>query len=724
MSFPGSTLRKRPSQFDDPDFMNSLAGPRVGPDLAAQPVQAPQFAPLPQLPPMENRSSGGQVAGEALGRFAGAGLNRLMSSRSPDVGPQPGGNPLGDLQRSGGGKFLGMFGGGGEIEKPGDAAIVGDSGPELLRKLRGGKVAVTPLNVGPNFGERLRAAAMDALQPRPVESAPAPNTLKSFGGFGASDPAMTAPQTQGQSPAPTAETQPPTLARSPFVGLRPEATVPQVENDPFKTRLQSAIQMPPGYAGEGVQRAPGDVVSRERIADPRAFVRKRLDEIDARPVNQNTNSRGGGALRSAGRLALRTLAQTGNPVAALGAAATGFGVGLADKTLDERLGEQADATRMRGRLASMDAREAEGLKLEDQRAGVRLKNAQAGYAEQRPDLEAAKQAGVEHNRRLASFYRRLQLYKGQELDPNNPVHAALLTEGADLGVQIDPDSWNNAASNFVSVEELDPDNPTQTRKGQLNRATGQVTYYGRGKYVQPVNPETGMTPYQTGNLKLGGARFGETQRHNRVTEAQGGERIGISRQGLSLRQAAQDNRFDEQTRKRFDAASTLAAQAERYAEAAESVNLHSKYIDPETKEEKVSSKRMIDSQKLGARARALRRQLFAQYPDVFEQGADGRVRMTQEEYRSMFPSLGGGYVGDAQSIGVDLYDADKTGQGTPVQSPMRRPARRGGSGGGASPSAADDEDPNIRAYADQYFGGDYAKAQAAVKEQRRKKGGH
>jgi hypothetical protein len=106
------------------------------------------------------------------------------------------------------------------------------------------------------------------------------------------------------------------------------------------------------------------------------------------------------------------------------------------------------------------------------------------------------------------------------------------------------------------------------------------------------------------------------------------------------------------------------------------VNLHSKYTDPETGEEK-TSKRMIDSQKLAAQSAALRRQLFASYPDLFQQGDDGRVRMTQGEYRSMFPSLGGGYVGDAQSMGVDLYDADKTGQGTPVRSAMKPlPSRR------------------------------------------------
>jgi hypothetical protein len=55
-----------------------------------------------------------------------------------------------------------------------------------------------------------------------------------------------------------------------------------------------------------------------------------------------------------------------------------------------------------------------------------------------------------------------RLLKGQKLDPNNPRHAAFLDRAERANVFIDPEKWNDSASNEVEATIVDPENPTQT----------------------------------------------------------------------------------------------------------------------------------------------------------------------------------------------------------------------------------------------------------------------
>ncbi|MFL6283570.1 MAG: hypothetical protein ACJ74Q_10565 [Pyrinomonadaceae bacterium] len=623
------------------------------------------------MPSMNNNSA----LGDGLGKLAGAGIGagfKFLQSRSPDLKPQPGGNPLGDLAQKGGGKkFLGLFGRGGTLRRPGDAALVGDDPErglppnEMVVNEGGGKTEVIPLK----FLQR----------------------------YGAQD---------GQQPAPTAPSQPPP-AQSPFSGLRPDSTVPQVENDPFKARLQETVQMPPGYSGEGAPSAAGESTTRARISEPQKFWRHRLDEIESEPVNVNTNSRAGGALRSAGRLASRAVRETGNPWAGVGAAIGGGLVGLADKTLDERLGEEDDAEKIRGRLARMDAREVEGLKLEDARAGVRLKNAQAGYAEARPDIEAGKAAERAHKAEVARIFGILRSLNGQKLDPeNNRRHAKLIADADAAGIPVDAESFNDSKGNVIRYTRTDEANPSQTVEVERNVVTGEETILGQRGF-QATRGTDGRTTAEVKADDDRDAGRAETHRHNLVGEgqgaqriAQGQERIGISRQGLTLRQAAQDNRFDAATQKRFDAADKLAAQSEEYERIADGIERNREYDfkDPATGEtvHVDSKKRAIERDKNLAKAAELRRELFASHRDAFTTDAEGHVLMTTADFKALFPSLaaksGDGRdarLGEALRLGINLTDGPgavpDASNYTP--SPIHRPARRGASSATPAPAA-------------------------------------
>jgi len=137
----------------------------------------------------------------------------------------------------------------------------------------------------------------------------------------------------------------------------------------------------------------------------------------------------------------------------------------------------------------------------------------------------------------------LRLFKGQRLDPNNPAHLSLLQRAAELGVEVDVDSFNNAAGNMVAVELVDPDNPTQKRRQFYNRVTGELSEaVGQSSYLQPVDPQTGMTPAQaaTDEDRDAARRQSASQfraREGRIAStprAGGGQKSGQNRRETSL----------------------------------------------------------------------------------------------------------------------------------------------------------------------------------------------
>lgn len=96
-------------------------------------------------------------------------------------------------------------------------------------------------------------------------------------------------------------------------------------------------------------------------------------------------------------------------------------------------------------------------------------------------------------------------------------------------------SWNNSNSNLVSIEVVDPDNPTQKRRQFFNKQTEEVTAdAGWNSYAQPVNA-SGMTSAQENtdadrdaSRSLGRERFAETKRKNFISEGQAERRVTSS----------------------------------------------------------------------------------------------------------------------------------------------------------------------------------------------------
>jgi hypothetical protein len=187
----------------------------------------------------------------------------------------------------------------------------------------------------------------------------------------------------------------------------------------------------------------------------------------------------------------------------------------------------------RRELGQLQQAEQYDLNRQGEQAKIDLTRANTEYARRRPDIEAQKRAEQAAKSERAAVLSNLRLLRGTRLDPANPRHAALLERAANSGIEIDPDSFNAAGSNLVPVDVVDPNNPTQKRRQYYNKATGELTDVGQTGYVQPVigaGPDAGMTPTSARAARDRVAGQAETGRHNRATENQGAQRIGITRE--------------------------------------------------------------------------------------------------------------------------------------------------------------------------------------------------
>jgi len=468
---------------------------------------------------------------------------------------------------------------------------------------------------------------------------------------------------------------------------RPKAQPAPGEMEANDELVRSRIDRAGGFA------EMGDLHRRPRVADPLGLAEHRIEEdaLLSRPTDRNGRGRSVWAGLKRGFV-------EGGPAGAI--------IGAATHAVDPSLDEQDDQSRMIGRdvavADSLTRRRASNLALQGAAADVENKR-QASPIK----WAALDEKRLEDARR--NVRSQITARKGTHFDANDP----LLAQAEELGMHFDADSLNNAASNSVPFEEIDRQNPTMTRKGFINKVTGEITYYGAGKYTQPVGPD-GMTAFQRGSLKLGGARLGETVRHNQVTETQGGERIGIARGHLTLAQAAQDNQFDETARKRFDAANKLAAKAEEYDSIASAIehNREYDYKDPGTGEmvHVDSKRRAIERDKNLAQAAAARRELFTNYRDAFNGDDQGHVQMTEAEFKALFPTLAAksapgsdARLGEALRLGIDLTDGpgakpDSTNY-TPSPIKRRAPASRGAASSAAPSSGRMYTEDEVRAQA-------------------------
>lgn len=263
---------------------------------------------------------------------------------------------------------------------------------------------------------------------------------------------------------------------------------------------------------------------------------------------------------SIGLGALRGLAQGGVRGAAAGAVTHAL-----DPTQDERFAAGQDVA-MYDRLlgAELGARKALG-DLREQGADIGVKKANEEWLRRRPDLKAEKNRRASFDRERAAIFRELGAYKGQRLDPSNPVHASLIQRAAQYGVGIDPDSWNASANNLASIEVVDPDNPTRKRRQFFNKATGEVTDAGMSGYVAPRDSKTGLTPYEAGTLSLSGERVKQGWEH----VAQGRERLALSTDDYARRLtqgmgAAAVKVFNVEVRGLMESRRTLQTQLERW----------------------------------------------------------------------------------------------------------------------------------------------------------------
>jgi hypothetical protein len=255
-------------------------------------------------------------------------------------------------------------------------------------------------------------------------------------------------------------------------------------------------------------------------------------------------------------------------------------------------------------------------------ADIRLKNANAAYAEARPDIDAQKRAEADRTRVRNAVLANFRLLKNQKLDVDNPAHLRLLRRAADVNVEVDPDEWNAAidAGRAVPFDYIDDDAPTVKRRGVFDRSTGEVHPLDHNGapittgYVAPTHADTEMTATQEHTDADRDASRGEQHRHNVVTEGQGSERIGqgaerigIARENQQLRGQPTANTTNTRLARAADLARKLEEEKTRAA--------HPPSFNPATPEyQRAYTARHLDL------ARGFAQQIKDGYSDVYEAG--------------------------------------------------------------------------------------------------------
>lgn len=466
-------------------------------DEYMQQFLTPEPPPAPVARPAQQQEGGinwGRAVGEVLGKVGGAVVGRLTEGKPPAPAVKP---PLPRV----------------EFTRPSPPSEPGRL-PELCPTQasnqfadvhefdgrQGGGVGKTPVfrpapaQSGPYVpsseteDERRRRMAL-----RPAGATPPPLPA-------AASPAVDAARLL--RPSPVNEPFPSHVRPEDF---RPSRNLPapgeEAANDArFRERL--------GEVGAYDDRRPAEVIrqgmERARIAQSREYLQRRIAEIESNPTRQNGNSRLVGALKSAGHGALQGFARTGTLAGAAGGAAAGGTVGAFAPATDERLAEQRDVERMRAGLEQMYAREAARLKLGEQQADTRLRNAQADYYSQRPDLERDKLTATQLDRQQKAIQREIgqRLRDPRPFDDNDAYDSDLAERAERVGVNLNRAGFGDAQKP-ATIEVLDPTDPQHIRKIRMQfdrntrqwspvQANGETVITNR---VQPVGDD-GRTPTQ------------------------------------------------------------------------------------------------------------------------------------------------------------------------------------------------------------------------------------
>ncbi|HEX8503717.1 MAG TPA: hypothetical protein VF659_24240 [Pyrinomonadaceae bacterium] len=167
---------------------------------------------------------------------------------------------------------------------------------------------------------------------------------------------------------------------------------------------------------------------------------------------------------------------------AAGGAIVGGAAGAASPELLPRMKYGAQLAESDARLGRLREQRKDDL-------SARQLEANINWTSQRPGIERLKLSAAELGRQRQAVLANLRLLKGSKLDANNPQHAALLEQAQRVGFFIDPDSFNDAASNFAQFELVDPEHPEQKRRVLYNKATGELSDVGHSGYVAPVGED-------------------------------------------------------------------------------------------------------------------------------------------------------------------------------------------------------------------------------------------
>lgn len=484
------------------------------------------------------------------------------------------------------------------------------------------------------------------------------------------------------------------------------------EEDANDATARSPIEAAGGFVeGDGSE-------TRERFADPAGRLEKQITFEQQNPAKDKNGW--WGVLKDAGVGALLGFTRGG-----LGGAITG-GIGGAarnalDKSSDERRAQSQRVGTWQQTLADYRGRQKENLELADKGADVRLKTSQAmentanaGYLRGRGERETAQ-----HDREnLIKLYNDLEVFDPDATDPHTRELADWATsldipllkkERGKPAPHYDYDKDGNLVSVTDGVASI-----IKTSDGKpFNNPAKQNVPVKVGGQVFTVPQTTGVTAAGQ-NLSRD-----ESRRHNLVTESHDGERIDIARRHLSLAEAAQDASLSEKQRKDYAGAAKLLAEAEQASDDAEAQLAHATYVDPKTGETKRSRGYDEKASEFQNKAESLRQQLYSAYGYLWQK-EDGHLHMTRAEWQRNHGQLP---LSLASRYDIIIDDDPDINPRVPQNRTVpRAPApRRSAPRSPSSSAPRAGEDANVRAYANQYFRGDYGAAQKAIELQRARK---
>lgn len=494
---------------------------------------------------------------------------------------------------------------GGTLRQPGQLAVVGEEGPEVAYHDGEGQTQIVPLS------PRLRQQLLDAAGRKPAQ--PAPPAVADLSGTSA----LPEPQREPSMPA----YGEPRRQAARFEPATPDGDeAPQQPQQPLiRQQIAEAVerraQQPPQQQ-PGPETRPRVVpgVQRQQIVDADVPSRQQPDHL-ARLAEEyyagtaepkDTNGRKKSLLYGLAVGALQGASRTGDLWGALAGAGTGALAGGVDPSFDERLKNDYAQQRRKQQLA-------DALKIEEQRADIGVKQANRDWLTQRPGIEQSKLAekAAYNAWRMKSADRRQDTYE-----------------------------------NFLRWRMEDGDARTQTAQGRLELEREWKEFYG-------------------GHLT---DRLGETKRHNRVTEGQGGERLRVAWGHLEEARKRTEKMGDGREAQRLNQAYTLVERANRlHAEA-------DRYANWRDREGKQPAKARALEEKLRAQARNVEDRLDAQFGDL------KKNESTLADWRDSHPELSDAepwqVEEDAYAKGVKIVDYDSGGESSeagPFTSPQAAP---------------------------------------------------